>query len=607
MRFFFKNKNWALISILLFATILRLYKADFQNLWLDEVLTMNSANPELSFRQFYDSVMYWEFIPHLYFFLNRSLFEIFGYTTLVARLFSGAIGIMGVYALYLLGKEMFNKRAGLIAALLLTLNIYHISYSQEIRPYGLLFLFTVLSFYQLVILIKRASYKNAIYYGICTGLIINAHFFGIITVFAQSLLILYFLFLKPKEERAAFFKMILIAAGIVLLLFLPAIEPFIRVSEIKSFWMQKPDERVYTNMFREFFGSAEMLMYIIQAIVLYYIITIFRQKERQYNFNTITENKSIFSFLVLSVWLFISLTLPLIKSYLGASMMVSRYFISVIAVLILIIAIGVSLIKNRLIFTIILCGLVFFSLTDIFVAKDYYNAVRKTQYNEMAQAIKETSPDRVKIVTYYSWVLPYYFRDTPQRQVINNTLEKQVADIKAGTLPMAPFWYADFNLRPYELSVEGQKYLDDNFITVSKFAYHDIWANFYVPKSDTELGVLADGSEYVFYGEKVFVENKSYTSRNISLKKGNYKLIINGISTPNMPINGKNAHFKIKYGDTIIGSVYLSEKPNQEKEISFSCPSDRSNKIELIYDNDVYLGNQDRNATIYSVRIVKDK
>ena len=601
-----RNTKFLLALILILAAVLRLYKCDFQNLWLDEVLTMNSANPKLSLKQFFRSVMFWEYIPHLYYFLNRLIFDVFGYTSLAARLFSAIIGIIGVYAIYLLGKELFSKKAGLVAATLLAVNIYHISYSQEIRPYGMLFLFTTLSIYRLAVFIKVPSIKNAVYYGIFTGLILNAHFFGLITIFSQSLILLYFLSLKPKAERAHFFKNMLISAGVALLLALPATEPFIRVFKIESFWMTKPDASVYTAMFREFFGQSEMLLFTLNSVVLYYMFRIFGQKHQRYDFAFIAGNKNVFSFIFLLVWLSISLILPLIKSYLGASMMVTRYFISVLAALIITISIGVVLIKNRLLQLTVLFTIVSLSLIHLFVVTDYYNKITKTQYKELAAELKEDNSQMSTIVTFYSWILPYYFSDLPEQQIINNTLEQQVEGIKEGKLPTTPFWYVDFNGRPYELSVQGQEYLDANFITVKKLNQYDIWANYYVPKSYKGMGKQPDGSEYVFLGTKVFLENGVFKSKKISLEKGLYNLKISGVSTPEVPVKGENAHFTVKFAGNVIGKVYLSEKPEKpEKTISFTCLKSSKGRIELIYDNDIYENNQDRNATLYSVKINK--
>src|SRR5690606_21338965 len=162
------------------------------------------ANPSLTWEQFYSGIMFWEFIPHLFFALLRLCFEIFGFSSLTGRLFSAVIGIWGVYAIYLLGAQISNKRTGLIAAALLAVNVFHIGNSQEIRPYGMLLLFTTLAFFRLVILIQKPSLRNAVYYGIFAGLIIHAHFFGLITLFAQAIIFFIFLLLKAPHARKNF-------------------------------------------------------------------------------------------------------------------------------------------------------------------------------------------------------------------------------------------------------------------------------------------------------------------------------------------------------------------------------------------------------------------
>lgn len=140
----FIKQNYWLISILILGSFLRIFHADFQSIWLDEIHTMIESDPSLSLKEFDDVIALREGMGHFYFFILRILHTIFGYSTLTARLFSAFIGIVTIYAVYLLGKVLYNNRAGLIAALFLTINLYHITYSQEARPYALLVLFCVL-------------------------------------------------------------------------------------------------------------------------------------------------------------------------------------------------------------------------------------------------------------------------------------------------------------------------------------------------------------------------------------------------------------------------------------------------------------------------------
>jgi len=488
------KNNYLLLLILLLAAALRLYHVDFQSPWLDEVLTMNAANPDKTFSELYDHVMFWEYIPHLFFYLNHILFEIFGYTTLVGRVLSALIGVAGVYAIYLLGWEAYSKRTGLIAALLVSVNIFHIAYSQEMRPYGMLFLFSILSFYRLLVLLRTPTLKNAVYYGIFTGLIVHAHFFGLITIFAQCLILLFFVIISVRSNRIKFLKVSAVGGVVALLVCVPVIEAFIRVSGVEAFWLPKPTETVYGDMFKEFFGRAEVLLFIIYIVIVYYSITLFREKLTRIKYEEVVQNKLVLGGIVFFVWLFTSLTIPLLKSHLDIPMIVIRYFINILPVLILAISMGMSLIKNALIKGIVVFSFVSFSLIDIVVVKDYYNTITKTQFRELSAAIKERNPDNSTIVAHWQWIFDYYFD-----RVEVGSLEDYVVGLRKGTTDKKSFWYADGNSRTFTLSPEGQYYINQNFIAKEKLEFYDAWAIYYVPKELLGVTGKYDSAEIEFH------------------------------------------------------------------------------------------------------------
>ncbi len=612
----FKGNYW--LTIILFTAIfLRIYHVNFQSIWLDEILSMNNSNPTLSMKQFYEGIMFWEFIPHMYFLILRFVFDLFGYSASVARIFSAFIGVFGVYSIYLFGKELINKRTGLIASALVCVNFFHISYSQEIRPYGMLFLFTVLSFYRLVIFIKKPTISNGILFGLFTGLYLNCHFFGFITLFSQCLLLLFFLIKTPKENRNKFFGFCIVSGIVALIIFSPSFEALLRVTEIKSFWLQKPGPEAFTSMFREFFGNSEMVIFGVNLLTVYYLIHLFNEKKNNSSNNTITNSKVVLSFTILSTWLLISLIIPLIRSYLDVPMILSRYFINILPVLIVAIAIGINFIKNDLIRTIVISYMVLFSILDLFVVKKYYNSVTKSQYRELSEEIIKRNPDKSKLVVYWSWLFPYFFQNEPQIKIEGNSLDEYVNGMRSGAILNKSFWYADANSRPFEISPENQIYLDANFNLKEKLEYYDAWANYYVSKNqDFEVKkeelkntLSLDMFSPVNLNEKgnlVLFENANLKTEPINLENGNYELLINANSLPEKPINGENAHFKIKINNNEIANYYLSENSNnQSKTIIFSSKNNEKSKFELIYDNDVFENGKDRNAIIYSISLKK--
>lgn len=610
----FKNsirQNYILLLIIAVAAALRFYHADFQSIWLDEILSMNNSNPALSMKQFYDGIMFWEFIPHFFFLLLRAVFEIFGYSTFVGRIFSAVIGIGGVYAIYLLGRELFGRRGGLIAAAFLCVNFFHISYSQEIRPYGMLFLFSTLAFYRLAVFIRRPTLINGVYYGIFAGLILNSHFFGFITLFAQYLILLLFLIVSPATERKSYFINAFVSGIVTLILFWPAYEAFMRVSEISSFWLQKPGAEPFTQMFKEFFGNAEMVLILAQFLVLAYILRLFRENDFSLERTVIARNHNIFAFVILFVWILTSVLIPLIRSYLSVPMILNRYFINLVPALVLVIAGGAVLIKNRLIRSVAVGSFVLFSLIDILIVKDFYNTVSKTQFRELTNEIVARNPEKSKVVAYWSWLFPYFLQPA-NIPIEGRSLEDHVASLRSGTSSPEAFWYADANSRPFALDASAQGYLADNFVLREKLEYHDAWAHYYVPKNAATSA--AKGLELKMFrkanfnaeGHMQLFENTNAVTDFIALDKGNYVLKIKGTSFPAKPINGENAHIRIRLNGNEIANFNLSEDPKAaEQEFTFVFDGEAQARFQLIYDNDVFENGQDRNAVIQSISLGK--
>lgn len=598
--------NYLLYAILALAAFLRFYKADFQSLWVDEILTMNDSDPSHTFRQLYNDVLFWEQMPHLYFIMVKIVFSVFGFTSLVGRIFSGVFGVFGVYAIYLLGKAMYDKKAGLIAALFLSVNYFHIFYSQEIRPYGMLFLFTTLSFYRLVFLLKNPSMRNAIYYGIFTGLVINSHLFGMITILAQCILLLFYLIKTPKEQQKSFFMNCLVAGGIILLFAAPGYEAILQVIEKKSFWLGPPTPTIYTDMFREFYGGSEMVLFAINLMFLFYILSVFRQKEKK---DGIINNRLIFSAIIFSIWLLVSLLIPLLKSYLDLPMIIYRYFIGILTIAILIPAIATRLIRNKTASILIVAYITVFSFVDLTVVRKYYSTPTKSQSRELSAEIIKRNPENAKVVAFWTWLFSHYIHSDSGTAIdpVSQSLEEYVNKLKSGAEKEKGFWYADMNSRPFTLSDQNQQYLNEKFILREQLDYVDAWARYYVPKNPPAAESSDNFGLSMFgpvdnEGKMTLYNNAVLKSDFISLPKGKYMLVIQGQSLPAKPIKGENAHIKVRMNGDDIGNFFLSEKGSGNK-IEIVCEQDKKARFQIIYDNDDVENGRDRNAVLQSVQL----
>jgi hypothetical protein len=124
------------------ALALRLYHLDARSFWLDEVVTAYSVRFN-NLSDLFRHISFWyDNMPGI--FLLTWLTRGFGGSEFVVRLPFALAGTLNVYALYLLGKTMFNARVGLTGALIVALSPFAVWYSQEARQYAFLMLFTTL-------------------------------------------------------------------------------------------------------------------------------------------------------------------------------------------------------------------------------------------------------------------------------------------------------------------------------------------------------------------------------------------------------------------------------------------------------------------------------
>ena len=121
--------------ILIFGLVLRLISLN-QSFWLDEAtsgLVIRNFNLEEIITKFSPG----DFHPPLYYLILKVWSSFFGTSEIALRLLSLIFGLLTIYFVYLIGKELFNKKVGLIVGVLLATSGLHIYYSQEARMYSL--------------------------------------------------------------------------------------------------------------------------------------------------------------------------------------------------------------------------------------------------------------------------------------------------------------------------------------------------------------------------------------------------------------------------------------------------------------------------------------
>lgn len=471
--------NKLLTIAILVGAILRFYNLDFQSVWLDEIHTLNEANPNLTFIEVYESVFQGEQMPPLYFYIIYVLFKIFGYVPIVMRMFSAIIGVFSIYGIYLLGREMYSKKAGIIAAFLLCVNYFHILYSQEGRPYAFFALFTILSFYWLIRLLKNFSKRAIIYYCVFTALMLYGHYFGLFTLFSQYIIILLVFLISNKDERIQLFKQTVVSSLIVLVLFLPALPRLFSISKITDFWIPKPTNETIILIFKEFFGYSEILVSLIIISTIWYFISLYNNTTKiSFIRKDLLNDKITFSFITLLIWFTIVIISPLIRSYLSVSILLTRYFITLLPAIILLVAIGITSLKNKVIAYSFCSVLFLFSIVDLVIVKKLYTTVYKSQFREVTNFIKENNKTNKPIVSSIGVYMPYFF--SKKTEIINKSLDEYVIEMQADSSKISEFWYVDGHGKDYTTNEKTIDFLTKNFYVEDNFDQVSAWTKHFV-------------------------------------------------------------------------------------------------------------------------------
>ena len=237
MKNWFKQ-NWQMVLILTGATFLRFYKLASipPGLHPDEAANgldiigmiekgkfaaiYDTNGPREALFMYFQGIFVW--IGHTFHIAALN------YTALSLRIAPAIIGIVTVWAIYLLGKELYNKNVGLIAAAALTVSAWHIQFSRNGFRAILAPLALTLLFYFFI----KAYREGKLKYYIATGVTFALGFYTYLSFRMAPLVLialLIFILVKDKKFLSKNLKSISWMAGAFLVVMIPMFIHFYHV------------------------------------------------------------------------------------------------------------------------------------------------------------------------------------------------------------------------------------------------------------------------------------------------------------------------------------------------------------------------------------------
>lgn len=214
------RKHWEAVllgAILLAALALRLYGLERDSFWIDELTQIRRSR--LSFFAMLKDVIREVSAVPIEYAVTHFVYHYVGKSEGILRLPAVLWGTASVAVIYFLGRRMFDRTTGFLAAALLAFMPVQIYYSQEMRPYILasfMVLLTTLAFHRAASLNTRGSWAL---YGAALVVGMYSHYYVAVVGILHGVWLLWMCVTKRKPWRSL--RPYLIAAGIAGLLFSP--------------------------------------------------------------------------------------------------------------------------------------------------------------------------------------------------------------------------------------------------------------------------------------------------------------------------------------------------------------------------------------------------
>lgn len=387
-----KKIIWVLLFIIILGFALRTYTLGHESIWLDEAFSIYHSQQGVA-----HILSLKDPSPPLYYILLHFWMGLFGNSEFAVRFLSVLFGTASIYAIYILGKSIFNENVGLISATLLAVSPLHIYFSKEARTYILFFLFTLLSMYFYNELHKeknnqKQNKKNIIGYLIFTSLMLYSHVYAVFLILAQN--IHFFIankFIFNKKQKDWF-----LIQFTLLIIYIPWIlELFSVIKRGLHTWIPPPSIQQLLYMIFDLF-SGKVLSSLGLALTILCLLFILTHR---------LKNKDLLFF---SIWIIIPILIPVIYSLIFSPLFIPKYVYFISFPLLILVANSISKMKKHFTLIIIL-ALIVLSILTLNIQEQ---TTIKDSWNEVGTYLKENYKEGDKIIIIESYevaTLAYYF------------------------------------------------------------------------------------------------------------------------------------------------------------------------------------------------------
>ena len=361
--------NLGIYIILIVGLIVRLLFIDKPDgLWNDEYISWMISQKPL-FNGFVNSVAAQCHMPFYYLYL-KFMTKLFGNSDTLLRLTSVLPGVISIYVMYLIGK-LKSEKCGILCAGFCAISSFLIYYSQEVRFYSLLFLFSAISLLYTLKITKTPDYKNIVGYILSNFFILFTHTIGFVYVFFNLLYVSVKLFKNYKKQISLLWGII----GFSGIIFAPLAFKIMAGHSFSQWWSPFTSSKigfVFTDYFtpmltnltaspEKFFYRNDLEFYIFAIMPVLICLSLL--------IKAVLKKENLYLFIIA----FMTFIIMVGASVFGKLVLLTKYSIEIYPILILLVCLGLESIKNKYlknsivsIYLILICGYLIVSPVSAF-------------------------------------------------------------------------------------------------------------------------------------------------------------------------------------------------------------------------------------------------
>lgn len=458
-----------LLLLLAIGAFIRFHNLTYSSLWLDEIFSMRGASPESSLQEVYEYSKHDQ--PPVFFFLLNLWLKLFGYTDFAGRAITCLYGLMGIAAMFFLGREVKNEKLGLMAALVTTINWFHTDISKEIRFYPLVFFLAAMSYLFFLRSIKKTRPTDLLLYSLFTAVLLNTHYYGLVLFVSQLLIFILVVIFYKREPRLIIGGLLAgILSGLSLVHWLPVFLSDLQISSfhVKAVKWDFPFQFAWSYV-------REPVAFAIYIISFFLITKKLIEKIRKRSFPV--------EALVIGGWIFFGFMIPLIYSWVRFPLLTGKYATIVVPAMFLIFSYGFITIRQEKIRSYCILAMFLSAIVVLFFARPPYKPRRGEDWREVGMYFSAHPADKQVIFSQLAWFHEYYFR----KYDLTSPVDQNLVNFDSLASNTDQLWLFVSNRYTGGWPVNGflpkqQEYIDRNFDVKDTLTFKQTSAFYYERK-----------------------------------------------------------------------------------------------------------------------------